>query len=181
LLVFLQVAILYLEVPAVVYRADAYFLDSLAFKSCRKRNLDLPAVMKPREAAAHRYYQEPIFDIDCICRENEVEQTALLSIVRHLDVLKTVLALLGLLDEVEKRLEATVSYLQGLLRYASLKQSVVLVFLADMVVLLIVEEFFLLEVVLPDVVESHIIQIIAVLAHFPEYGVLFLGEFSDYI
>ena len=146
---------MYLEVPAVVYGADAYCLDSLAFKSCRKRNLDLPAVMKPREAAAHRYYQEPIFDIDCICRENEVEQTALLSIVRNLDVLKTIVTFLCFLDEIEERLETAVSHFQSLLRYASLKQSIVFVFLAGMVILLVIEELLLLEILLPDVVESH--------------------------
>jgi hypothetical protein len=97
------------------------------------------------------------------------------------DVLKTILSLLGFLDEVEERLEAAVSYFQSLLRYASLKQSVVFVFLADMVVLLIVEELLLLEIVLPDVVKSYIVQIVAVLAHLSEHGVLFLGELSDYV
>jgi hypothetical protein len=34
---------------------------------------------------------------------------------------------------------------------------------------------------LPDVVDGHIIQVVAVLTHLPEHGVLFLGEFSDYV
>jgi hypothetical protein len=101
--------------------------------------------------------------------------------MRNLDVLKAILALLGFFKEVEERLKTAVSDFQGLLRYASLKQPIVLVFLADMVVLLVVKELFLFEIVLSDIVESYIIQIITVLAHLPEHSVLFLGELSDYI
>jgi hypothetical protein len=101
--------------------------------------------------------------------------------MRNLDVLETIVTFFCFLDEIEKRLEAAVSHFQSLLRYASLKQSIVFVFLADMIILLIIEELLLLEIVLPDIVKSHIVQVVAVLTHLPEHNILFFGEFSDYI
>ena len=47
-----------------------------------------------------------------------------------------------------------------------------------MVVLLVFQKLFILEIVLPDIIESHVVEIVAILARFPQDGILFFGKTS---
>lgn len=48
-----------------------------------------------------------------------------------------------------------------------------------MVIFFVFQELLLLELVLPDVVESHVVEVVAVLAHLPQHGIFFFGKISD--
>ena len=82
----LEIAILNLEISAMIYGADTDFLDGLVFKPFRKWNLDLPATMQLGELPAHRHSQKSILDIYGIGGQEQVEHTAFSPIAGHLDV-----------------------------------------------------------------------------------------------
>ena len=175
-LFFLKIAILNLEISAVVCRTDTHFLDGFAFQPLGKWDPDLATGMKFREITAHWHRQESVLNVDGIGGQDQVEHTAFLAVMRHPDVLETVFALLGFLYEVEERLETSVCYFERLLGDSSLQQPVVLVLLADMVVLFVLQELLLMEVILPNIIESHVVQVVAVPAHFAKDGIFFFRK-----
>jgi hypothetical protein len=84
----------------------------------------------------------------------------LFAVMRHLDILKAVVASLSLLYAIKERLERPVYCSNYLLTYTCLQETIVLVSLTFVVVRLILQELFCIKVMLPDAVQPDIIQIV---------------------
>lgn len=86
----LKVAIMNLEVSAVIYGANTNFLDSFVLQSIGERYPESPAAVQSGEFPAHGNGQESVLDVYDVGRKSRVEHTAFFSIVRHLDALEAV-------------------------------------------------------------------------------------------
>ena len=83
------------------------------------------------------------------------------------------------MQKAEKRTKTTVGYFQYLLGNTGLQQAVVFIFLADGGIFFVPQELLGIEVMLPNRIDRYIIQVIAVLAHFPEHGILLFRQAAD--
>ena len=137
------------------------------------------AVMDFRIFPTQRHCQEPILDVDSVRRQDEMEPSPFFTIVRQADIFRLIVTCLDFLQKPEKRTKTAVGHLQYLLGYTGLQQAIVFIFLANGLIFFVPQELMSIEVMLPNRIDRYIVQVIAVLAHFPEHGIVLFRQAAD--
>ena len=103
-----------------MYWQDTDFLDGLACKSFRERYPDLSFAVKLCKLMAYGNYKLPVFYSNGVRGQYPHKHAAFFTVMRNLNILKTVIASFGLFYKVKERLERPVCYTKNLLAYTRL-------------------------------------------------------------
>ena len=99
--------------------------------------------------------------------------------MRQADIFRPIVTCPDFLQKPEKRTKTAVGHFQYLLGDTGLQQAIVFISLADRVIFFIPQELLGIEVMLPNHIDRYIVQVIAVLAHFPEHRIVLFRQAAD--